>query len=246
MLNIDKKKLKLLLERRKKLIEKRKGDGLGDIISSVSLMITLIFADFSDISIIEPLYFIIIAWGISIAVFAYGIYIFIKSITNIYTIDHLYSEIADIDPKVEHAFNIVVIRNCNENCKYLVFKSKRWGCWLFPNYHCSEKIFQEEKELEYIKKCLKRDINIFETIEFKYIGNEISEKYSAGDKISKKYHFHYFLATDIKLSNGNKKSFHFNGKKYCWKTLDNMYADKKIVKKNNDVLDYVRRWCDIS
>lgn len=30
------------------------------------------------------------------------------------------------------------------------------------------------------------------------------------------------------------------------KHLDQMYANKNIVKKNKDVLDYVRRMCDLS
>ena len=158
----------------------------------------------------------------------------------------LYSEIADIDPKIEHPFNIVVIRDSCENGKYLVFKSTRWNCWLFPNYHCLNEIFSKAKELRYITKCIKRDLKISEEIEFKYIGNNISEKYSVGDKVRKKYNFHYFQATNIAIDFNNKRTFHCNGKKYCWKTLDQMYSDKNIIKKNKDVLDYVRRMCDIS
>ena len=175
----------------------------------------------------------------------YGIYTFIKSI-KISSVDQLYSEIADIDPKIEHPFNIVVIRDSRENGKYLVFKSKRWNCWLFPNYHCLNAIFSKAKELKYITECIKRDLKISEEIEFKYIGNNISEKYSVGDKVRKKYNFHYFQATNIAIDFNNKRTFHCNGKKYCWKTLDQMYSDKNIIKKNKDVLDYVRRMCDIS
>lgn len=245
MLNIDENQLKLLLEKKRKMLEQKKYDGIGESISSISLMITLVLSDFSQLTIIKPLYFKIIAWGISIVILTYGIYTFIKSI-KIYSVDQLYSERADIDPKIEHPFNIVVIRDSRENGKYLVFKSKRWNCWLFPNYHCLNAIFSKAKELKYITECIKRDLKISEEIEFKYIGNNISEKYSVGDKVRKKYNFHYFQATNIAIDFNNKRTFHCNGKKYCWKTLDQMYSDKNIIKKNKDVLDYVRRMCDIS
>ena len=245
MLNIDENKLRLLLEQKRKMLEQKKYDGIGEIISSISLMITLVLSDFSQLTIIEPLYFKIIAWVISIAILTYGIYTFVRSI-KIYSVDQLYSEIADIDPKIEHPFNIVVIRDSCDNGRYLVFKSKRWKCWLFPNYHCLNEIFSKAKELKYIQECIKRDLKIPEEIEFKYIGNKISEKYAVGDKVRKKYNFHYFQATNIVIDFNNKRTFRCNGKKYCWKTLDQMYSDKNIIKKNKDVLDYVRRMCDIS
>ena len=113
MLNIDENQLKLLLEKKRKMLEQKKYDGIGESISSISLMITLVLSDFSQLTIIKPLYFKIIAWGISIVILTYGIYTFIKSI-KIYSVDQLYSEIADIDPKIEHSFNIVVIRDSFE------------------------------------------------------------------------------------------------------------------------------------
>ena len=245
MLNIDENQLKLLLEQKRKMLERKKYDGIGEIVSSISLMITLMLSDFSQLTIAKPLYAKIIAWGISIIILAYGSYTFIKSI-KIYSVDQLYSEIADIDPKIEHPFNIVVIRDSREAGKYLVFKSKRWKCWLFPNYHCLNEIFSKAKELKHINECIKRDLKISEEIEFKYIGNKISEKYSVGDKVRKKYNFHYFEATNITIDFNNKRTFCCNGKKYCWKTLDQIYSDKNIIKKNRDVLDYVRRMCDIN
>lgn len=185
MLNIDENQLKLLLEKKRKMLERKKYDGIGKIISSISLIITLALSDFSQLTIIKPLYFKIITWSISIVILAYGIYTFIKSI-KIYSVDQLCSEIADIDPKIEHSFNIVVIKDSYVSGEYLVFKSKRWCCWLLPNYHCSYENFSEVKELRYIKECIQRDLKISEEIKFKYIGNEISKKYSVGDKVWKK------------------------------------------------------------
>lgn len=245
MLNIDENKLRLLLEQKRTLIERKRYDGIGEIISSVTLMITLMLSDFSQLTIIKPLYFKIITWGIAIVILIYGSYTFIKSI-KIYSVNQLYSEIADIDPKIEHAFNIVVIRNKFENGKYLVFKSKRWQCWLFPNYHCLNGDFSKKKELKHLKECIKRDLNLSGEPDLKYIGNKISEKYSVGDKVRKKYNFHYFEVMSLVSDFNNKRTFSCNGRKYCWKTLYQMNSDKNIVKKNSDVLDYIRHTCDIS
>ena len=66
MLNIDENKLRLLLEQKRKMLEQKKYDGIGEIISSISLMITLVLSDFSQLTIIEPLYFKIIAWDLYI------------------------------------------------------------------------------------------------------------------------------------------------------------------------------------
>lgn len=246
MLHIDEDKLKVLLLNKKNRIEIPKYSGIGEIISSISIIITLCLSDYSQISIIKPLYFKIIAWLIAVGILIYGTNMLRKSIFNFYSIDKLYSEIADLDSKAEHPFDIILIKNKQKSGEYLLFKSKRWNCWLFPNYHCSNKLFNKTEEIIYIKKCIKRDLNISKNVNINYIGNQISSKYSVFDKIYKKYNFHYFTIQYENFDFDRKRKFKFNGKNYCWKTLDKMYSSKNIVKKNKDVLDYVRRKCDIS
>lgn len=51
-----------------------------------------------------------------------------------------------------------------------------------------------------------------EDIECKYIGNKLSEKYSAADKVRKKYNFHYFEITNLTFENDKKGRFRSNGK----------------------------------
>lgn len=244
MLRIDENELKLLLEKRKDNLGRWKYDGIGEIVSSISLFITLVLSDYEHITFIEPLHFKIIVEIISAIIGIYGIYTVIKSMEK-YSVEQLYNEIADIDPDIYHSFDIVVIRNWNDNGKYLVFKNIRWRCWLFPNYHCLNKEFLENEELKYVTHCIKRDLNVLET-DFKYIGSEISEKYSVGDRITKKYTFHYYETMDIVHKFDNVKRFYCNGKKYRWMTLQQMYNNKNIVKKNKDVLDYIRSKCDIA
>ncbi len=246
MLNIDEDKLKLLLEKKRKIIERPKYSGKGEIISGISLAITLALADFSSLKYINPLYFKIFAWIITSGIIIYGFYTFVRSIVKFYPIENLYSEISDIDPSTEHPFNIILVMNSSESGKYLLFKSRRWSCWLFPNYHCIDRQFNEEQEIQKIKENLIRDLNIDEEINIEYIGNDISKKYSVSDKVIKKYNFHYFQVRNYPVKFKSKHTFKFRGKKYCWKTLDQMYSNKNIVKKNEDVLDYIRKTVNLS
>ncbi len=246
MLNIDEKQLKLLLERKKKFIERPKLSGLGEIISGISLIITLLLSDYSQLKIVDPLYFEIFSWLISISILLYGIIELIKSVTNIYSIQQLYNDIGECtEPRKEHHFSIVVIRN-SETGKYLVVKNKRWRCWLFPNYRHNEDNFNENSETANVKNNIKRDLDILGKFTCKYNGNEISEKFSVGDKVNKKYRFYYFEIKSTSFNNIKKRVFYYKGKRYCWKTLDQLYSNKNIVKKNGDVLDYIRNHFDVS
>lgn len=185
MLNIDEKALQLFLEKKKEKIEKKRPDGLGEIISSFSLMITLILADFSYISSILSKIFILSAWFISIVILLFGIRELVRSLICNYSVNQLYEEIKEIDPKTKHPFNIVLIKN-EEGC-YLVFWNTRWKCWLFPNYHCIGESFDIEKEKDYVDACLIRDLKEVEKFNINYLGNKQSTKYSVGDKIDKNY-----------------------------------------------------------
>ena len=161
-------------------------------------------------------------------------------------IKNLYDEVVDLDPKTEHSFNIVVFRNIHEKGKYLLFYSKRWQCWLFPNYRCQDGKFDENAEIKQIKANIKRDLKITDRMNVKYIGEKESRKFSYSDKVTKKFQFHFFEINNGILPNNSESVFKLNGKKYCWKTMDQMYSNKSIIKKNQDVLDYVRGKCDIN
>lgn len=248
MLNIEESNLKSLLESKRKMIERTKYDGAGEIVSGISITITLCLADFNTVKIMRPVYFQIIAWLVAISIIIIGVIRGIKSLLKFYPIESLYNAIRELDPNVEHAFNIILIKNSSSNGKYLLFKSKRWKCELFPNYHAVSKPYNRETEEERIKKSITEDIGfeLAENIKIEYLGNRISIKYSVGDKIEKKYNFHFYRINHMEKLFNKCKRFSHNGKKYVWKTLDQMYSDKNIVKKNEDVLDYIREKCSIS
>lgn len=246
MLNISEEALKQLLEKRKGIIERKKLNGLSNIVTGFSFILTIMLGDFNKVKYVNPQWVEIFFWAISTMFLICGVYQTIKAWKRSYSVDNLYSEIADLDPNIEHAFNIVAIRSIDGCGKYLIFKSQRWKCWLFPNYHClEEKPFNKAKESRQLRQNLIRDLDIDGKINIKYIGDFESQKYSYGDKVQKKYRFHVF---DMKIMNDNidsNKKFQSGGKTYCWKTLDQMYADKNITKKNKDVLDYLRKKLEI-
>lgn len=246
MIEIDETELKLLLEKRKKFINSSNIVELGEIISGISLLITLLVTDCNEITFMPPLYFEIIVWIITVSILGHGIYQLIASKKYSYSIKNLYDEIVDLDPKTEHSFNIIIFRNIHEKGKYLLFFSKRWKCYFFPNYRCQDGKFDENVEIKRIKANIKRDLKITDRMNIKYIGEKESRKFSYSDKITKKYQFHFFEIDNGILPNNSKSVFKFNGKKYCWKTMDQMYSNKNIVKKNQDVLDYIRSKCDIN
>lgn len=185
MLHIDENTLNLFLVNRKNKIENPKYNGIGEIISSISLIVTLSLADFNQVTIINPLYFQIGSWIISIFLFIFGIFIFIKSLINHYSVDNLFKEIVNLDTNTEHPFDIIILKNNDTSGKYLLFKSKRWKCWLFPNYHCSSTPFNKSEETLYIEKCIKRDLKISTSVNIQYLGNDISSKNSVPNNVEK-------------------------------------------------------------
>lgn len=131
-----------------------------------------------------------------------------------------------------------MIKNSSVKGEYLLSYSQRWKCKLFPDYKIND-VFDSkniEKVSSFIKEFMNMNIN---PNMIKYIGYLDSTKYSVGDKIMKKYCFHFYMIT-IDTLETKFKSFKYNGKKFYWLTLDKMYKDKNIVKKNSDVLDFIR------
>lgn len=244
MLQIDEKDLKLYLEKNKKKIESGKIKGIVDAFSGFSLIVTLSSGDFSGITIFPPIYFEIFAWTFAIAFMVYGIAKFIFSKINGIKIVQIYESIEKLDMKKRHEFVIILKKNSSVKGEYLLSYSPRWKCKLFPDYKINDKFDSDdtEKVSSFIKGFLNWDIN---PNMIRYIGCLNSEKYSVGNKITKKYYFHFYMTT-IDTLQTKSKPFKYNGKKFYWLTLDKMYKNKNIVNKNADVLDFIRTHKNIS
>ena len=244
MLHIDEKDLELYLEKNKKVIESGKIIGIVDAFSGFSLMVTLLSGDFSGITIFPHIYFEIFAWAFAIVFIVYGIAKFILSQKNGITIEQIFESIVELDVKKHHEFVIILIKNSSARGEYLLSFSPRWKCKLFPDYKINGVFDSDdtEKVSSFIKEFVNLDLN---PNLIKYLGYLDSVKYSVGDKKMKNYGFHFFMATLV-TSKTKFKSFKYNGKKFYWLTLDKMYRNKNIVKKNVDVLDFIRTHKNIS
>ena len=64
-------------------------------------------------------------------------------------------------------------------------------------------------------------------------------KVCAGTNTQYRYLFHFYTAdlstTDTRIN----QNFEYNGNKYTWKSLNQMLANKNIMRKNSDVVEYV-------
>ncbi len=247
MLNIEEKDLELFLEQNKDKLETKRISGLGEIISGISLCVTLLCSEFEKNQFLSVNFLDFFAWLIALLVLIVGIYRLGKGICNPYTVKQIFDEIKELDADTKHVFNIVLIKNSDSKGEYLLFKNKRWRCKLFPNYHALDKNYDKVKETENLYMLLPRDIGVKkENLSISYHGFKPSAKYSYGDKINKNYIFHFYVVDIAGNEKIKHKPFRFNGKRYCWMTLENMYLDKNISKKNSDVLDYVRNNMSIS
>lgn len=253
MLQVDINELrKLIMEERKKYIETPKLDGTGEMISGLSLIITLLLADFSHLQSQFATVFQIIAWVVTLTIFIRGMFLFIKGKRFFYSAKNLFDEICELDNSFEHPFNIMVLKSSNGEGKYLLFQNKRWKSLHFPNYKVKSLPRSEEEEQEYIQKSFADDIGADCTdITVEYIGDIYDRKFSVGDRVYKKFHFYFYQVTtaynfpQYKFKN-QLRSFRYNGKKYKWYTLDQMYNTRSIVKTNIKVLDFVRNHFTIS
>ena len=252
MLNIDENDLCILIkEERKKYIERPKLYGLGEVLSGISLLITILLGDYSQIPFSE--YFKFFFLILSLVVLGYGILITVKNLKDKFNTDDLYNEILELDSHKEHAFNIVLVKSNKNDGKYLLYLNRRWKCYHFISYKVQNaKPYDCVSEQKRIQESLKTDIGLADKeMKIIYINDFISRKYSVGDHFIKKFHFYFYEVTtshqfpQSRFFN-KQSSFYNNGKKYRWYTIDQMNKIPSIKKTNLDVLDHVRNNCSIS
>lgn len=242
MIRIEEDRLRSFLLNRKEKIEKNSFSGVGEIISSLSLIITILCSNFKDVLFIKALYLEIVSWIIAIIVLGVGIFIFFSGKLNRYTTEKLYNEVIELDENKINAYNIVFLKNNQTDGKYLLFYSQRWKCNLFLNYKAlNANNYNTNDEINNVAKMFSNDTGMScNNSDINYIDKMHSKKFSYGDKVEKQYIF-YFYSINIQVpANMQNTKFCCNGNKFCWMTLNDMYKNKNIIKKNQDVLDFIR------
>ena len=75
-----------------------------------------------------------------------------------------------------------------------------------------------------------------------FLFEKTHEKRSVPDKINKVYeHRFYEVVVPQELLN-KKTNFRVGNRKYRWMTIDDMRADKALMQKNEDVIEYINEY----
>lgn len=239
---IDDNKLRELLGKRKKDIERPKYNGLSEIITGISFFLTLIVSDFHSFNLFDYHILVFALFIFALFISFYGIVMFIQSLFKRYTIGQLYSEIENLDSSKIHKFDIIIFEHIHRKGEFLVVKNRRWKSWLFLNYNSSNSrkdYFDEDDEIEHLIRKLHWDFGEDKNFSLVYVDSLKIEKYSYGDKINKKYLFNFFLMDKTSYTTDNRKFF-VSGKNCKWMTLDEMYANVNFYTKNKELLDFIR------
>lgn len=246
MLNIDEKRLKDFLEKNKSKIGFQKINVLPVIISFLSTLVTFMCKEDYPNTFVEVLMIVVVLCSL-----LYTVYVIVSSSIKKYNYTSLYYDIELLDDDKAHFFNIIVQKYNNKSGKYLTFFSSPWGCNLFPNYKSTAKYADTEPptefEIENICKLYKKDTGIHITKkDITYKGYLHDYKYSPNDKVNKHYVFRFFYIEKEPADNISDKGFEYAGKKYFWMTISDMQKNKKIMKNNKNVVDYVKSFTTLS
>ncbi len=232
---VDENKLQLLLEQKKQYIGKRV---TWDIIgSAVSFLISVGLASYHTI------------WGISGTVFktgfvGLGIFFAAKSIYDVYqgakdkyNYSDLFQDINYLN-EITHNHSIVIVRdsfNLYPN-RLLLYYDARWDCDLFLNYK------ENPNNETFIKNHLSAELKIpSQKISLTYVTRKIHEKYSESAKEKKWYCHKFYLAEIAEFPVTHQKdSFECDGKEYHWRTIPDLESDENVMKKNKDIVDYIK------
>lgn len=232
---IDDVRLNLLLEQKKNLIGKKVA--WDSIFSAASFIISVFFASYSDIWIFSGMTFKILFMIIGIAFAIKTIRDALSSSKYSYTYEDLLKDINTLN-EITHNHSIVAIRDTFKEYsnRFLVYDDPAWDCKLFLNY--KDTTDNETFIKDHLSRELKVDIS---KIKIDYIAQNISEKVSGRDGREKIYCHKLFLATISDFpKNMKSNSFERDGRTYYWKSIVELENDKEAMKKNSDIIGFVK------
>lgn len=135
---------------------------------------------------------------------------------------------------IYHEFSLLAITNPKN--EYLQVYDERWKCWLFPYYRT------EDPNKENVDKHASELLNMKVTTA--YVTNALHCKYSESDQVYKQYkHTLYSLSLDTVPGGMVGNVFELGNKKYTWKSIQELESDSNIMKKNDDIIAFVKTKC---
>lgn len=233
---VDENELNLLLEKKRNYIGKKVT--IDSILSSISFLISVIFATYEDFLGLPGKFWKY--FGCMLGLFFAGkvSWDFCRSKKYNYTHEDLSRDINELN-KIEHRHTIVVIKDTFNEFpnRYLVYYDGRWDCKLFINYKTNDK-----NNEEFIKGHISSDFKVpVENISLKYVTQQTHEKFSVSNNRMKTYEHIFYLAEISDMPNLiMQDTFELDGKMYYWETMHDLEKDTNIMKKNADVLGMVK------
>ena len=154
-----------------------------------------------------------------------------------YSVDAFYEDICSVAEN-EHNFSLLLLIDSSglypENL--LLAYEKRWKCYLFPFLRTN--INDDEKS---VKNYVANFLGIKE-FSIKKISEENFTKHSVSANLQKTYHHTFYsVCFDAKKYSKGKRAFKLNRQKYKWFTIPEMKADKNIIRRNKDNVEYIEK-----
>ena len=220
MLKIDDSKLRALLESRSKYIKSHK-DIIGAFMALLSYTVSVLLSGILTAD--TKVQIIVLVAGILYFI------IFIASIHNSrYSVETLFREIVSCSE--DHKFSLMVLKNTDG--KYLLKYDRRWKTYLFPYTKTKE---NDEKE---IFEFIRISSGLSPKAILKQTETDVT-KHSVSANMDKTYHHIFYQVSFDSSRKAAKKTFHHNGTKYKWFSIDEMKLNKGIVSKNIETVKFV-------
>lgn len=238
MLLLDETKLNLLLEQKKQFIGKTVV--WDSILSSLSFLVSVVFASYSDFLGIPGHYFKIGFVILGLFFTGKSVRDVISSLKNSYTNVDLYNDINKLN-QITHNHSIIAIKDTFSEFpnRFLLYFDTRWSCDLFINF--KENINNESFITDGLSNRLKVPSS---NISLQYIAQNIHEKFSVSHNEYRVYSHRLYLATISDFPPEFKDDeFIIDGVVYKWMSISDMESDDRIMEVNEDVVQFVKSNC---
>ena len=234
---IDKIKLKYLLEQKRDYI-KRSIDGIDIVITALLYIVSLLCSDFKTVLGIDARVIQTLSWVVAVVLLCYGFCQIYRSIRYKYNHIQLYQDIENLN-EVVHRFSIVTVKDEYKEFpnRFLLYYDQSWKCWFFFSFATSE-YDNEDNIIQRLSNKLKIDSKY---IKVRYITDRLQPKFSEKDQIHKVYQHSLYQAVIAKFPKEMQQStFKLEGTQFKWWTIEEMELDEEIMKKNADVVAFVK------
>lgn len=235
---INENQLELLLEKRKDQINKKKTDGLGTLVSSISFLGSSIAANYSDFFLIQGRWVKAAFIVLSITSLICTIVKISRSHKQVYLHTDLLDEIKKLN-EPPHCHSIIAIKDTFNEFpnRFLLYYDQTWETWFFPNFQTQS---TEQKNIRSIRNGISNQLKVnAEKIEVSYLDCAIHEKYSGRDRKFKQYEHKLYSVKVPSTTTMQHSEFEIEGIQYKWMTIAAMQADERIMAMNQDVVSFV-------